>query len=85
MASSGKNLSATLLLIIIVAAVCPLCSMARDNCEQKECRHLSGSYQGPCLGFIWETCSDVCQAESTNNAYGDCGCDFKCWCYTCMS
>ncbi|CAD6247738.1 unnamed protein product [Miscanthus lutarioriparius] len=82
MTPSRKNISVAMLLIVIVAAVCPLCSMAFACEVHTECRHLSGNYEGPCWGFD-DSCGDTCIAESSENKYGYCDCDFKCWCYTC--
>ncbi|KAG2544113.1 hypothetical protein PVAP13_9NG810100 [Panicum virgatum] len=88
MAPSGKNsLSAAVLLIVIVAAV--LCSMptcTRGECHQYangwcECRHLSGSYAGPCLGLD-HSCNETCLSESSDNIYGMCDKNAQCSCYT---
>ncbi|TVT97612.1 hypothetical protein EJB05_26029, partial [Eragrostis curvula] len=87
MARSGKNLSATVLLIAIMAAV--LCSMptcTRSECHQYsngwcECNHLSGAYSGPCLGLD-DSCNDTCLSESSDNIYGECNRDFQCECFT---
>ncbi|KAF7111162.1 hypothetical protein CFC21_111205 [Triticum aestivum] len=82
MAPSEKNLCAIVLLIVIVATVCPVCSMAYACNPPSGCRHLSGNYEGPCFGFT-DGCDNTCVDESPDNVWGDCDCDFKCYCYTC--
>ncbi|KAF7098271.1 hypothetical protein CFC21_100023 [Triticum aestivum] len=82
MTPSEKNLCVIVLLIVIVAAVCPLPSMAFACAEPTQCRHLSGNYRGPCFGFT-DGCDTTCQDESSDNRWGECDCDFKCYCYTC--
>ncbi|KAG0532130.1 hypothetical protein BDA96_04G082000 [Sorghum bicolor] len=82
MAPSKKNLSAIMLLIVIVAAVCsmPACTQSCPNLPL--CGHLSGNYHGPCIGD--DGCSDVCKDESFDNFCGACDW-FKCYCYTACS
>ncbi|KAF7104128.1 hypothetical protein CFC21_105052 [Triticum aestivum] len=82
MASLEKNLSAIVLLVVIVAAVCPVCSMAFACNPPTGCRHPSGNYRGPCL-WLSDGCNQTCQDESFQNKWGECDCDFKCYCYTC--
>ncbi|KAF7098231.1 hypothetical protein CFC21_099985 [Triticum aestivum] len=80
MTPSEKNLSAIVLLIVIMATVCPLCSMVL-GCESIECRHQSSNYRGLCFGFT-DGCYHTCLAESSDNQWGQCDC-LKCYCYTC--
>ncbi|KAF7014650.1 hypothetical protein CFC21_028627 [Triticum aestivum] len=82
MAHSEKNLSVIVLLIVIVAAVCPLCSMAFVCDEPSQCRHPRRNYRGPCFGLT-DGCDHTCHDESSHNVRGDCDCDFKYYCYTC--
>ncbi|CAL4991600.1 unnamed protein product [Urochloa decumbens] len=75
--ASRKNLSATanvvLLLLVIVA------TGASASVEEQTCRHLSGSYKGPCV--FSPSCYFVCTDESMGNVDGKCD-FFRCWCYT---
>ncbi|KAM3214349.1 hypothetical protein ACQJBY_066687 [Aegilops geniculata] len=82
MAPSEKNLCAIVLLMVIVATVCPVCSMANGCNPPSGCRHLSGNYKGPCFA-IFDGCDDTCVDESPDNVLGKCDCDYKCYCYTC--
>ncbi|KAG0524450.1 hypothetical protein BDA96_07G212500 [Sorghum bicolor] len=42
--------------------------------------HLSGSYQGICVGLINDnTCNNVCLDESSDNLQGFCNL-LQCWC-----
>ncbi|KAG0532132.1 hypothetical protein BDA96_04G082200 [Sorghum bicolor] len=74
MAPSRKNLSAAVLLIIVIMAA--VCSM--PACGQ--CRHLSGRYHGLC--FRNYACNNACSFEEPEIIYGACD-HFKCYCYTC--
>ncbi|KAF7104792.1 hypothetical protein CFC21_105659 [Triticum aestivum] len=82
MTPSEKNLFVIMLLIVIVAAVCPLSSMAFVCHEPSQCKHPSQNYRGPCFGLT-HGCDHTCHDESSDNVGGDCDCDFKCYCYTC--
>ncbi|KAF7098256.1 hypothetical protein CFC21_100009 [Triticum aestivum] len=82
MAPSKKNISVIMLLIVIVAAVCPICSMSYTCDTPSQCRHLSGNYRGPCFGLT-DGCDRTCLNESSDNVWGYCDCNLKCYCYTC--
>ncbi|OQU84551.1 hypothetical protein SORBI_3004G075550 [Sorghum bicolor] len=87
MVSSGKNLSAAMLLIFLVTAVLfsmPTCT--QGECKQYgngwcECRHLSGTYSGPCFDDD-DDCNETCLNEDSTNIYGECDDNYQCSCYT---
>ncbi|KAJ1266118.1 hypothetical protein BS78_08G126500 [Paspalum vaginatum] len=77
MAPSPKNLTATALVLLLIAAAGAYAEMTFET----TCRHLSGRYAGVCLGD--DKCEYVCLHESSDNIGGFCdGFPSKCWCTT---
>ncbi|KAG2621189.1 hypothetical protein PVAP13_3NG189100 [Panicum virgatum] len=69
------NLSAVLLLLIVMAA-CESASFGQSICGE----HLSGSFKGICISLIQgDACSAACMNESSDNFDGFCK-FFQCWC-----
>ncbi|CAL4990566.1 unnamed protein product [Urochloa decumbens] len=82
MAPAGKNLSAVLLLAVLVLvaiAAGESASVEDDICDN---HHLSGNYKGVCFGFFNDAdCKRVCLDESSDNYDGDCNFSLQCECY----
>ncbi|CAL4982700.1 unnamed protein product [Urochloa decumbens] len=81
MAPAGKNLSAVLLLAVLVAiAAGESASVQDDYCDD---HHLSGNYKGVCFGVFNDAdCKRVCLDESSDNYDGVCDFNLQCSCYS---
>ncbi|CAL4983280.1 unnamed protein product [Urochloa decumbens] len=74
--ASQKNLSATAIVVLLLIIVA---TGESASVEEQTCRHLSGSYKGPCV--YNPSCYYVCRDESMGNIGGKCHI-FRCWCDT---
>ncbi|CAD6335819.1 unnamed protein product [Miscanthus lutarioriparius] len=82
MVPSQMNLSAVLLVVLLLPVVMEAGEsvfVGKDHCGDE---HQSGNYKGICIGLIHDAaCNRVCVDESSDNSGGVC--DFlQCWCIT---
>ncbi|KAG2629715.1 hypothetical protein PVAP13_3KG447300 [Panicum virgatum] len=72
------------ILLVVVVLLLPVVMAAGESAsagKYVDCHeHLSGSYQGICVGWIHDAkCKRACLAENSNNYDGFCN-FFQCWC-----
>ncbi|PVH34523.1 hypothetical protein PAHAL_8G237700 [Panicum hallii] len=81
MAPSQMNLSAVLLVVVLLPVVMAAGEPASAGNKYAYCpEHLSGNYKGVCIGLINDAkCKRVCIEESSGNHGGSCN-FFQCWC-----
>ncbi|KAF8687296.1 hypothetical protein HU200_042977 [Digitaria exilis] len=84
MTPSGRNISATLLLVAIVAVCIAFTPAESALVGGYPCKnHLSGNYKGVCWSMINDDgCRRTCLNERSDNISGMC-LSFQCWCYRC--
>ncbi|KAG2629716.1 hypothetical protein PVAP13_3KG447400 [Panicum virgatum] len=81
MAPSQMNLSAVLLVVVLVLLPVVMAAGESASVGQSICgEHLSGSFKGICIGIIHgDACSNACMNESRDNFDGFCK-SLQCWC-----
>ncbi|KAG2621187.1 hypothetical protein PVAP13_3NG189300 [Panicum virgatum] len=87
MAPSQMNLSAVLLLVVLLLPVVMAAGESVSAGKFVDCHeHLSSNYKGICVGWIHDAkCKRTCLEESSDNYDGFCN-FFQCWCQsTCTS
>ncbi|KAF7098178.1 hypothetical protein CFC21_099938 [Triticum aestivum] len=82
MVPSQMNLSAVLLVVLLLPIVMEAGESAFAGKYHCSDEHQSGNYKGICIGLIHDhACNRVCVHESSDNSGGEC--DFlQCWCIT---
>ncbi|CAD6264779.1 unnamed protein product [Miscanthus lutarioriparius] len=76
MAPSQMNLSAVLLVVVLLLPIIMAARESASSCAE----HLSNNYEGVCIGLIDDdTCNSVCIGERSDNFQGFCNL-LQCWC-----